>query len=149
MDILKFISEDSIILDVKTKSKKNLLEIISEKMSVLLTTNADMIFEKLYEREKLGTTAFGNGIAIPHARIDNILQPHIMILKLLEPIDFDSDDGKRINLIFSLLVPSEENETHIMLLSDIATMLDNKIFREEIRLAKSSSEIISIIKKYN
>ena len=74
MDIKKYLLEDSIMVDVETSSKKNVLELISQKLSKITTSNEDEIFEKLYEREKLGTTAFGKGIAIPHARIDGIFR---------------------------------------------------------------------------
>ena len=103
-------------------------------MKLLLSiseTNKDIVFEKLYEREKLGTTAFGNGIAIPHARIDNLSEAKIIILKLETAIDFNSSDGEKVDLIISLLAPNNENEMHIKILSKIAEMLDDKFFREK------------------
>ena len=83
MDITKFINENSIFIDFESKSKKNVLENISHEMSNGNIKEKDLIFEKLYEREKLGTTAFGNGIAIPHARIPDLKEPKVIIIKLL------------------------------------------------------------------
>ena len=148
MDLNNFFSEESIIMDCQSKSKKNVLELISEIASSISITNKDVVFEKLYEREKLGTTAFGNGIAIPHARIDNLSEAKIIILKLETAIDFNSSDGEKVDLIISLLAPNNENEMHIKILSKIAEMLDDKIFREKIRKCSNKLEIKSVINSY-
>ena len=131
MDLNNFFSEESIIMNCQSKSKKNVLELISEIASSISLTNKDIVFEKLYEREKLGTTAFGNGIAIPHARIDNLSEAKIIILKLETAIDFNSSDGEKVDLIISLLAPNNENEIHIKILSKIAEMLDDKFLEKK------------------
>ena len=148
MDLTNFLPDNSIVLNCKSKSKKNVLEIISKFMSEVTSTKEDIIFEKLYEREKLGTTAFGNGIAIPHARIDNISEAKIMLLKLEKPIEFEAIDGNKVDLILSLLVPNNKDEIHIELLSKVAEMLDDNIFREKIRQSSDELEILSLIKNY-
>ena len=148
MDLNNFFSEASIVMNCQSKSKKNVLELISEIASSVSATNKDMVFEKLYEREKLGTTAFGNGIAIPHARIDNLSEAKIIILKLETAIDFNSSDGEKVDLIVSLLAPNNKNEVHIKILSKIAEMLDDKIFREKIRNCSNKLEIKSVINSY-
>ena len=144
-NIVKYLTEDSIILDCDSKSQKNALEIISNKMSKLTSTNKDEIFEKLYEREKLGTTAFGNGIAIPHARIEGIDDAKIIILKLDQAIDFNSNDNIKVDIIISLLVPKDSNDVHIKLLSNIATLLNKEVFRDQLRQANIASDVIKII----
>ena len=148
MDLSNFFSEESVIIDCQSKSKKTVLELISEIAASVSVANKDIVFEKLYEREKLGTTAFGNGIAIPHARIDDLLEAKIIILKLETAIDFNSSDGEKVDLIVSLLVPNNENDMHIKILSKIAEMLDDKVFREKIRNCSSKLEIKSVINSY-
>ena len=145
-DIAMFLSEETIIMDYDSKSQKNALEIISKKMSELSPANAGEIFEKLYEREKLGTTAFGNGFAIPHARIKGIEEAKVIILKLNRGIDFNSVDDSKVDVIISLLAPDDKNDTHIELLSHIAKLLDSKIIREKIRSAESANDIIRVIR---
>ena len=144
-EITNFLSEDSIIMDCDSRSQKNTLEVISNKMAELTSTNKDEIFQKLYEREKLGTTAFGNGIAIPHARVEGIQNAKIIILKLTEAIDFNSIDGNKVDIVMSLFVPNDNNEMHIELLSSIASLLDNQVFREKIRTANTASDVMMII----
>ena len=144
-EITNFLTEDSIIIDCDSKSQKNTLEVISNKMAELTSTNKDEIFQKLYEREKLGTTAFGNGIAIPHARIEGIQNAKIIILKLTEAIDFNSIDGNKVDIIMSLFVPNDNNEMHVELLSSIASLLDDQVFREKIRTANTASDVMMIV----
>ena len=143
--ITNFLTEDSIIMDCDSKSQKNTLEVISNKMAELTSTNKDEIFQKLYEREKLGTTAFGNGIAIPHARVEGIQNAKIIILKLTEAIDFNSIDGNKVDIVISLFVPNDNNKMHVELLSNIASLLDNQVFREKIRTANTASDVMMII----
>jgi len=144
-EITNFLTEDSIIMDCDSKSQKNTLEVISNKMAELTSTNKDEIFQKLYEREKLGTTAFGNGIAIPHARVEGIQNAKIIILKLTEAIDFNSIDGNKVDIVMSLFVPKDNNKMHVELLSSIASLLDNQVFREKIRTANTASDVMMII----
>lgn len=144
-EITNFLTEDSIIMDCDSKSQKNTLEVISNKMAELTSTNKDEIFQKLYEREKLGTTAFGNGIAIPHARVEGIQNAKIIILKLTEAIDFNSIDGNKVDIVISLFVPNDNNKMHVELLSNIASLLDNQVFREKIRTANTASDVMMII----
>ena len=144
-EITNFLTEESIIMDCDSKSQKNTLEVISNKMAELTSTNKDEIFQKLYEREKLGTTAFGNGIAIPHARIEGIQNAKIIILKLTKAIDFNSIDGNKVDIIMSLFVPNDNNKMHVELLSNIASLLDNQVFREKIRTANTASDVMMII----
>jgi len=146
MNLYDFLDKGSILLDYELKSKKSVLELISETMAGITGTNADDIFAKLYEREKLGTTAFGNGIAIPHARIDKLINAKIMVLKLKTPVDFESVDNKKVDIIFTLLVPDDESDKHVEVLAKIASLLDNKVMRKKLRQAKNESNIISLLK---
>ncbi len=148
MDITKFINENSIFIDFESKSKKNVLENISHEMSNGNIKEKDLIFEKLYEREKLGTTAFGNGIAIPHARIPDLKEPKVIIIKLLDAINFEAIDGEKVDLIISLIVPDKKNDLHVKLLAKIAELLENKTFRLRIREAANVKDILSIVKNF-
>ena len=140
------ISKDSILVNVKSKSKKNVLETISDNLANGDSGQKDTIFDKLYEREKLGTTAFGQGIAIPHARIPQIKSPKILFMKLSEGIDFDAIDKKKVDLIFSLIVPDTKDDFHLEILSKVAALVDNKIFVQRIRDLSDKKEILDLFK---
>ncbi len=148
MNITQYIETKNIFLDLKSKSKKNLLEFIAIKMSGEHKVEKDIIFEKLYEREKLGTTGLGKGIAIPHARIPNITDPKIIIIKLETPLNYESIDGNDVDIVFALIVPEKEDSLHIDILSNIASLLEDKSFLLGIRNSTSKEEIETEIQKF-
>ena len=146
MNVADFISRDSILVNIESKSKKNILETISENLANGDSSQKDTIFDKLYEREKLGTTAFGKGIAIPHARIPDIKSPKILFMKLSEGIDFDALDKKKVDLIFSLIVPDTKEDSHIEILSKVASLADSEALTQKIRSMSDEQEILDLIK---
>jgi len=107
-------------------SKKRLLEHISE----LLADNSpelspNEIFDALLNREKLGSTGLGKGVAIPHGRMASLQKPVCAFVKLDTPVDFDAADGQPVDLIFALLVPEDSTEEHLQVLSTIAEIFSN------------------------
>ena len=146
MNVADLITGDSILINIESKSKKNILETISKNLANGDDNKKDTIFDKLYEREKLGTTAFGKGIAIPHARIPNIKSPKILFMKLSEGIDFDALDKKKVDLIFSLIVPDTKEDSHIEILSKVASLADSEALTQKIRGMSDEQEILDLIK---
>lgn len=146
MNIADLINQDSILINIESKSKKNILETISDNLANGDPSQKDTIFDKLYEREKLGTTAFGEGIAIPHARIPNIESPKILFMKLSEGIDFDALDNKKVDLIFSLIVPDTKDASHIEILSKVASLVDSKTVVQKIRDLSDKQKILDLLK---
>ncbi len=149
MNISQYLKTENIMLDVKSTSKKNLLEFIASKMSQYHENAKDIIFEKLYEREKLGTTGLGRGIAIPHARIPDIIEPEIIVIKLETPLNYEALDGNDVDIVFALIVPEKKDSLHIDILASIANMLEDKSFLLDLRNSSSSSEIQMYIKKFD
>jgi nitrogen PTS system EIIA component len=126
------LTPDRIVIDCRIHSKKRTLELLSK----LLTEQADLmphqpILTALLEREKLGSTAMGHGVAIPHARIPDLLHPIIAMIRLHEPIAFDDD--AQVDLIFGIIVPENEDQLHLDLLQAIATRLQDEATRQTIR----------------
>ena len=146
MNVADLINQDSILLNIESKSKKNILETISGNLANGDSGQKDTIFDKLYEREKLGTTAFGHGIAIPHARVPNINSPRILFIKLSQGIDFDALDKKKVDLIFSLIVPDTEDDSHIEILSKVASIADSETFVQKIRDLSDKEKILDLLK---
>ena len=107
-------------------SKKRLLEYISE---LLAGSSPELvqsdIFNALINREKLGSTALGKGVAIPHGRMASLEKPVCAFVKLANPVDFDATDGQPVDLIFTLLVPEDSTEEHLQVLSTIAEIFSN------------------------
>lgn len=110
-------------------SKKRLLEYISELLSGSSPgLNRQDIFDALVNREKLGSTGLGKGVAIPHGRLTTLESPVCAFVKLDTPVDFDATDGQAVDLVFALLVPEDSTEEHLQVLSTIAEIFsDNGI----------------------
>ena len=145
MILPKLVTEKFILLNQESNNKKNVLELISSYLQKEIKIKKDIIFESLYAREKLGTTALGNGVALPHARIDSLKTTRTLLLQLASGIDFDAVDGKKVDVIFVLLVPNVNSDSHVKMLAEIAAILDNKQTVKKIRKAKKRQEIVSIL----
>ncbi|MBH3430383.1 PTS IIA-like nitrogen regulatory protein PtsN [Pseudomonas alkylphenolica] len=103
------------------------------------------VFESLFAREKLGSTGFGNGIAIPHCRLKGCASPISALIHLDAPIDYDAIDGAPVDLLFVLLVPEAATDAHLELLRQIASMLDRKDVRDRLRAASSSEALYQVV----
>ena len=103
MKLVEFISRKNIYNAVETDSKKNLFKKISRILVAEDSKETNLINEKLNERERLGSTGVGNGVAIPHAKIESVESTKVIFLKLVKAIDFSSPDGKDVDIVFSIL----------------------------------------------
>ncbi len=130
-------------------SKKRILSKISEIVSENIDSlEASDVFEALMAREQLGTTGLGNGIAIPHCRLapcENIIGA---LITLDQPIDFDSLDGKPVDILFVLLVPHEENDEHVRTLAGLAALFNDEDFCYTIRHTLDSEDLYNIAITY-
>ena len=130
-------------------SKKRILSKISEIVSENIDSlEASDVFEALMAREQLGTTGLGNGIAIPHCRLapcENIIGA---LITLEQPIDFDSLDGKPVDILFVLLVPHEENDEHVRTLAGLAALFNDEDFCYTIRHTLDSEDLYNIAITY-
>ncbi len=140
------LSPGRILTSVRINSKKRLLELIS---MTLAKKNTDLcsrnIFESLCAREHLGSTALGNGVAIPHGRIEGTQGVEALFLQLIKPLPFDADDGKPVDLIFALAVPKHCTEDHSKLLSSIADRFSDPQLLEQLRNATDANEIWQLL----
>ena len=130
---------------VPGSSKKRVLENIAHCISEdILTLDPNMLFDSLLAREKLGSTGLGHGIAIPHCRIKNCARIIGALVKLKEPVDFDSIDGAPVDLIFVLLVPEEAHEEHLQVLAHLAEMFNDQAFCQQLRDCEDSDSLYKL-----
>ena len=134
------------LVNVPGGSKKKALEQIAKLIShEVPELDEQLVYESLIAREKLGSTGFGNGIAIPHCRLKGCETPVSALLHLDAPIDFDAIDGAPVDLLFVLLVPQAATDAHLELLRQIASMLDRKDVRDKLRSAKSNEALYQVV----
>ena len=134
------------LVNVPGGSKKRALEQIANLIGrEVPELDTQAVYEALIAREKLGSTGFGNGIAIPHCRLKGCETPVSALLHLDAPIDFDAIDGAPVDLLFVLLVPQAATDAHLELLRQIASMLDRKDVRDKLRSAKSNEALYQVV----
>ena len=126
-------------------SKKRLFETIARIISddqVSLPYN--LLLSSFIAREKLGSTGLGQGIAIPHCRVDNCTHAIGTLITLEDPINFDAPDGEPVDVLFVLLVPTEAQQQHLDILAGVAGLFSQKAFCDEIRSARDAQSLHSI-----
>ncbi|MDR9424743.1 MAG: PTS IIA-like nitrogen regulatory protein PtsN [Marinobacter sp.] len=115
-------------------SKKRVLESIAERIHFQDETLSETdIFSNLVSRERLGSTGIGQGIAIPHCRLDGLDRVIGVLMTLSEPVDFDAIDNQPVDLIFALVVPKEATSEHLELLSQLAEKFNDDAFCQQLR----------------
>lgn len=150
MNLDTLISSNAVISNHEIKSKKRALELLAEQLASEATRvnqpldediDALEIFQLLTDREKLGSTSMGHGVALPHARTS--LTEHAIgaFLKLDDGVDFDSPDNQKTDLIFALMVPEHYTDEHLKILAYLATLFNNANFCKAIRESANNKEV--------
>ncbi|MCX4187314.1 PTS sugar transporter subunit IIA [Methylophaga sp. OBS4] len=140
------VNADSISFHDSASSKKKVLENLSQKLAANTTaTTAETIFQVLLERERLGSTGLGKGVAIPHARIPGIPHTVAAMLTMETPVEFESLDNQPIDIAFGLLVPEDDNTHHLEHLSRLVTLFRDADICQKIRSANSAEEIFELL----
>lgn len=124
--IANTLPEPNILLDVDVVSRKRVFERISELCAAHTQLDPDIFYHGLIQRERLGSTGLGEGIAIPHARLPELTKPLTCFLQLSKGVDFDAPDGQLVDLIFGLFVPESATEEHLNLLAIIARFFNDE-----------------------
>lgn len=146
MQLADVLDADRIAVDIAVSSKKSLLE----KAASLLAAAPDSagerdIFESLCQRERLGSTGLGHGVAIPHGRVSGQNSVAAALIRLQTAIDFDAPDSEKVDLFFALAVPDQCTDVHLRLLADIAERLGSTQQRSIIRETSEPEEILKLL----
>ena len=138
----QIIKPDSVLCNAQARSKKHCLEILSELLvRPVPEISSEYIFERLVESERLGCTSLDQGVAFPHCRVKGLDPTIAALIRLSEPVDFDSPDGELVDLVFGLMVPEKINESHQANIRSIADLLGDQILRQKMRDATTSNEL--------
>lgn len=125
-------------------SKKRTLEKVAELMMDAFDDEelSDMhVLDALINRERLGSTGIGDGVALPHARMPSLSEPAAVLISLEDGVDFDAHDEKKVDLIVGLLVPEDCNDTHLQILRGLALRFNNPNYRNALRKASTQKEL--------
>lgn len=140
--IAPLITPDTTLLDISFSSKKKLFEHAADLFARTRGLKASDIFTSLFERERLGSTALGHGIAIPHGRIKGLKDACGAIYRLKSPLEFDAPDNQPVTLCFILLVPQDANERHLQILGELAQLFGDETMRAQMLDAATPSDLI-------
>ena len=138
----------TILLAQELTSKKRVFEQVGLIAENLFRIGRAQVFDALFAREKLGSTALGQGVALPHGRLKGLKSPVAVLLRPVEPIPFDAPDGQPVTLIVALLVPAQATNVHLQLLSELAQMLSDRVMREKLMGSPSVDEIYTAIQEW-
>ncbi|MDH5180614.1 MAG: PTS IIA-like nitrogen regulatory protein PtsN [Gammaproteobacteria bacterium] len=149
MQLTELIPLERIACNVGANSKKRALEELSELIagSEGRITSSE-VFDSLLNRERLGGTGVGHGVAIPHGRLKNGTITLGALIKLDHAIDYDAIDNQPVDLLFAMVVPEESTEEHLQALAKIAAMFNDAGMREQMRSAKSPVDLHELVRQW-
>jgi nitrogen PTS system EIIA component len=145
MDISNLISLDSIVTNLKATSKKQILQELGNIAKKIINVPSHEISHILLERERLGTTGVGHGVAIPHGRLYGLKQIRGIFAKLDKPVDYDAIDDQPVDLVFLLLAPEGAGADHLKALAKVSRMLRDKTVCDKLRGANNGDAIFAIL----
>ena len=145
MEINDLLTTDGVSADLKVTSKKQALQDLARRTSVISGLQERAVFDVLMERERLGTTGVGNGIAIPHGKLPNLDRLIGFFARLKQPIDFQAIDERPVDLIFVLLAPETSGADHLKALARISRLLRDDSICEKLRGTENAEAILAIL----
>ncbi len=137
--VSRMLPAEHVVLGLDATSKKRLFEQIGLLFENSRQIPRSRVFDSFFDREKLGSTGLGYGVAIPHGRIKTLKEPVCAFVRTATPIPFEAPDGQPVSLVFAMLVPTHANETHLELLSELAQMFSDAALREALAAAPDAA----------
>jgi len=148
MTINNLLTTDLVIHNLEVASKKKTLDHISSLISnTVEDLEHDTVFTGLIERERLGSTGIGEGVAIPHCRLDETQKAIAVFIKLNEAVDFDAIDKNPVDLVFALVVPSNSTEEHLNTLAQLAELFSSEQNRNALRTCDTQAQLYETLVK--
>jgi len=148
MKILDILNKDCIIPELRSRTKKEVLEELTAALSnCKANLNKEALVEVLLERERLGSTGIGDGIAIPHGKIKDLDELILSFGRSTQGIEFDSMDGRPTHLFFLLIAPENSAGTHLRALAKISRLLKSAHFRQQLLKAGTVEELFNVIQE--
>ena len=145
MLISHLVTPSAVIASLKATSKKQALQELARRAAELTGEPERAIFDVLLERERLGTTGVGDGVAIPHGKLANLPRLFGMFARLDRPIDFEAIDEQPVDLIFLLLAPGGAGADHLKALARVSRLLRDRTMREKLRGSETAEALFALL----
>jgi nitrogen PTS system EIIA component len=130
---------------IRAESKAQILTTLAECFGAVHGLDPAHVLERILEREALGSTGFGRGVAIPHARIDGLTRPVVAFLRLEQPVDFDAADGMPVDCVFGLLSPDQAGAVHLQALAAISRLTRDDRMRARLAAAPDADALYAVL----
>ena len=141
MDIAQLLAKDGVILRSGASSKRQALHTVADTAARVLRLDEDRILDALLEREALGSTGLGYGVALPHARVEDLTQVVAVFVRLETPVAYDAVDDRPVDLIFALFAPPSDGAEHLRALAAASRALRSSEMRQQLRQARTADAI--------
>jgi len=145
MELADILTEESVIVCTGLKTKREVLEKLAQHAAALTGQPAASVFEALDEREELGSTGLGNGIAIPHGKFPGLGSVTAVFARLETPVDFDAVDDQPVDLVMMLLAPLGAGADHLKALARVARVLRTDSVVDELRRTYDAKELYAVL----
>ena len=145
MEMREIVTLDTVLAGLKPNSKKQLLQSLAEVAAKKTNRDEREIFDTLLERERLGSTGVGNGVAIPHGKMQDLEGIVGIFAQLAKPVEFDSSDDAPVDIVFMLLAPEGSGADHLKALSRIARLLRNEQTLSVLRASPDPKSIYDVL----
>lgn len=145
MEIVDLLRPERVFAHLRATSKKQTLQELARRAAQATGQNERVIFDVLMERERLGTTGVGNGIAIPHGKLPTLDRLYGLFARLEHPIDFDAIDERPVDLVFLLLAPETAGADHLKALARVSRLLRDKTACEKLRGTDDSEALYALL----
>jgi len=145
MPLLDLVAPNAIIPALKVNGKKQLLQELAARAAELSGQNERTIFDTLMQREKLGSTGVGNGIAIPHGKLGKLNKLFGLFARLDRPVEFEALDGQPIDLVFLLLAPEGAGADHLKALARVARLLRDPATAHKLRQSRDAEALYAVL----
>ena len=145
MEIEDLLAAENVLADFRASSKKQTIQALSRKLADGLGLDPRAVFESLLERERLGSTGVGKGVAIPHARVEGLDRIVGLFARLASPIDFDSVDDQPVDIVFMLLAPVDAGADHLKALARISRLLRDENTLSKLRVTADAGALYAML----
>lgn len=145
MNLSQFLDFEAIRLDVAVGNKRHLLNQLAQVAATRLSLDPSTIADSIAERERLGSTGFGGGVAIPHGKLDGLDQVYAMVARLATPVDYKAIDGVRVDLVFLLLSPPDAGAEHLKALAAVSRLVRHAPTVEKLRGARTRDALAAVL----
>jgi PTS system nitrogen regulatory IIA component len=148
MDLVDLLTQDGVVANSRASSKKQILQDLARKAAELTGADERAIFDVVLERERLGSTGVGNGIAIPHGKLPGLKRLAAVFARLEKPVDFEAIDEQPVDLVFLLLAPEGAGADHLKALAKVSRLLRDKRMCDKLRGSDKAEAIYALIAEH-